>query len=219
MKYLIALLSFFVCAGALARPITFRDGSRVAFETHPVIQDLDLAYSVSARAALGFEAIWHSSPQSPKETAIVARWDQLWWRANDEDFQASVYTLIGLGYLYSGSGEHNETLHFRYGLSGDAENRRFYSAASFAQGVSPRLTPSNELRFRLGFAPYLAEFDQLQSWVLLQYDVDTIHEDRTSWIGPVLRFSFKSFLWEIGSLTQPGQWQDRSYFLAFETVF
>jgi hypothetical protein len=213
------LLALVTCPLALARPVTYRDGARVAFESHPTSQDVGFAYSVSSHAALGFEALWHAPPQGARENAFVFKWDHLWLRANHDEFQASLYSVLGLGFLYSGSGEHSESLHLRFGLNADAENRRLYAGAGFIRGVSPRLTPSDELRLRAGFAPYLAEFEQLQNWVLLQYDVESIHGEESAWVGPVLRFTYKNLLWEAGALARPANLLDRSFFFAFETVF
>jgi hypothetical protein len=208
-------------ARALARPITYRDGFRVYFSSKEYWQEASVAYSISGRAALGFEADWHSSIGAAgtevRERSAIFRWDQLLTRYNGESFQASLGSVLGVGYLWGDS--HPDRSHIVFGLAADAESRRWTVSASTRRGVSPQLAPVDESQVRAGFSPYLAEAEQLQSWVLAQFDADTIHESTRYRVGPVLRFSYRNLLWELGALADPSQLPTRELFLAFEATF
>jgi hypothetical protein len=206
---------------SFARPVTYRDGFRVYFSSKEYWQEASVAYSVSGKTALGYEASWHSREESSgKETlerSGIFRWDQLLFRHNGEGFQASFNSMLGVGYLWGDA--HPDRSHIQFGASADAETRKWLVAASARRGVSPQLAPNDETRIRAGFSPFLAEMDQLQAWALAQFDADTFHESTRYRAGPVLRFSYRNLLWEIGALADPEDLPRRSFFLAFEATF
>jgi hypothetical protein len=54
--------------------------------------------------------------------------------------------------------------------------------------------PLHNTKLRLGFAPYLAEFDELSFWLILE---DRKSTEQSS-VFPILRFYYRNALWEVG---------------------
>jgi hypothetical protein len=57
---------------------------------------------------------------------------------------------------------------------------------------------------RVGFSPKMADFKDLQTWVMLQ-GMYTPDVDRKVMLTPLLRFFYHNVLWEMGSSTR-GEW-------------
>ena len=54
----------------------------------------------------------------------------------------------------------------------------------------------NRLDLTSGFAPYLADFDELNSWVLLRVRTNISFHNPLTII--MIRFFYRNFLWEMG---------------------
>ena len=52
-------------------------------------------------------------------------------------------------------------------------------------------------RYRLGIAPYIAKFKELQVWVIGQLDYMSDMEEQPHFT-PMLRFFYRTVLWETG---------------------
>ena len=75
---------------------------------------------------------------------------------------------------------------FHYGVQGDWENRKWY----IAQMID---SYNNDISFesRIGWSPYLVDYDGLSTWIILQ--------NMNGQIKPILRFFKDNFLIEYGS--------------------
>lgn len=137
------------------------------------------------------------------DTFSVARANLLLRRWNREDSQGNVYLSLGAGTETSplvGEADRHGGVGFGE-LMADWEDRRFYVLAKhrvlIREDQAPWLRGNIEMsQLRGGFAPYLGEYNQLNTWVIGQLDQGpTSPRDFTL----LLRFYYQNVLWEIGS--------------------
>ena len=238
---LVLFLSFF----AKAHPVIYKDGFVYWGEFHNRKNTQILSYTFHPHFAFQLSADFY--PKDPKETflktnasyqlglnILVKRWFL-------EDSQANIYTSFQggfyrkVGFLESTDlkGDdaqiafiENNWPIFRWNLSADWESRKIYTAGKIAfMGRVKNFTGlEGDFNYRIGFAPYVAGMDALQTWFVVMfqasgfgtttkkyqknsfYDVtfETSHYALGfNWgITPLLRFFYKNVLWEIGSNLQ-----------------
>ena len=95
-------------------------------------------------------------------------------RWNEIGSQANLYLLSNL--------DIKNKLHF--GIQGDWENRRWYVAS-----MIDYYNNKNSYEMRLGYSPYLIDFEGLSSWIILQ--------NMNGELRPILRFFKNQYLLEI----------------------
>jgi hypothetical protein len=54
---------------------------------------------------------------------------------------------------------------------------------------------------RVGFSPFKADFNSLQSWAMLQLWSDPVTSQELK-VTPLLRFFYQNVLWEMGASTK-----------------
>lgn len=128
---------------------------------------------------------------------LVKRW-------NLEDAQGNFYVFGGPGY-YSNRvlGEVIDEGGFsRIGAQLDYETRRIYLNARYVErrtfdGFDAL---DNLIDLAAGFAPFVADYDDLNLWLVLRYmDGDKM---KSSMVSPLVRFFYKNYLWEVGMSTK-----------------
>ena len=90
------------------------------------------------------------------------------------------------------------------GFEADWETRTLYTALKFYQFSSPAVTDISMAQARIGLSPFESGFEELQSWFMVQAMVMPKVDPKVI-ITPLLRFFYKSVLWEMGSSTR-GEW-------------
>jgi hypothetical protein len=88
-----------------------------------------------------------------------------------------------------------------YGVEADAESRSLFVLAK-AEFMDPSLGSNfQHFEFRLGAAPYEAEFNEIASWLMIQFQYHPSLVKKTA-LTPMARFFYKSVLFEIGVSTE-----------------
>lgn len=125
----------------------------------------------------------------PQLSFLLKRWNEL-------DSQANVYLTLGHG------GEKvNSSFQNTSGLAfeTDWESRKYY--VSFREDVliSHKKSDRNvyQTKVRAGFAPYLAEFDEINAWFILQADTSN-KMNKDFKLTPFVRFFYQNVLTEFG---------------------
>ncbi len=107
---------------------------------------------------------------------------------------------------------------FTQGLSGrpvslvevdlDWEDRRYYIATGYTRHFrqsfdsdSVGISDIEVKKLRMGFAPYLGEFTELNTWFIMQ--AMQVNQGSVE-LTPLLRFYYRNALWEIGSSLKGG---------------
>ena len=98
--------------------------------------------------------------------------------------------------LYFQSGVSSEGLdsHF-YGIHGDWETRRWFTGFGYKQ-VKTDLEDYSSQYIQLGVAPYLGEYGDLHTWIMLKSKKNSLLDDWSTY--PVLKFFKGDFLIELG---------------------
>jgi hypothetical protein len=87
------------------------------------------------------------------------------------------------------------------GVDADAESRKLFISAKYERMWSKMGPAFWQASFRVGAAPYEAEFNEVASWFMIQYDVHPMFTRKFS-LTPLFRAFYKSFLFEGGVSTQ-----------------
>jgi hypothetical protein len=124
---------------------------------------------------------------------LVKRWNEL-------DSQANIYLFGGPG-LHQKDGQN--AYFTRLGAQADWENRRFYLMGRYSAAHS-KLSSFEQYQTRVGFAPFLAGFNELNVWMIVQFQ-HVPQRDQESKVTPLMRFFYKNVLWEMGSSVD-GDW-------------
>lgn len=181
---------------ALAHPVAFKGASQLMLGLSEDRQSFELYHSYTARQAFGIHAMRFDYDDF-EDIAVVLQHNWLVHRWNLPAAQANFYTGIGAGYAEAdpGSGSLAGLGFARF----DYETRRvycaveskFFGAADFTRAVNMAA---------VGFAPYKAEFDDLNTWLILKAENVTESPDDFMLI-PEVRFFWKNYFLELGVST------------------
>jgi hypothetical protein len=123
----------------------------------------------------------------PQLNTLIKRW-------NLADGQGNIFSMTGAGASWQGS--HTQPAAWA-SLVFDYETRRYFFS------YEPRLMYSGDIeksfwqRASIGVAPYLANYDQLNTWIMLKVDHHPAKQDHFV-VTPYLRFFYKTIWLEAG---------------------
>ncbi len=191
---------------ALAKPVSYVDGTAIMQENDEGGSSAGIHYTVTPWMAVAFHAQRHTRASEftmlgPQLNFLVKRW-------NLPDGQGNLYTSVGGGTVI-------ENGDMRYaawtGFLADYETRRFYSSYELRLMYADRTAKSAWQRARIGVAPYLGSYDEINLWLMLQVD----RRDEKHAVGhahgplpppmavtPLIRLVYKTFLVEGGVSTR-----------------
>ena len=184
IRILLGLLILLASSGVESRPISHAGGYTLSARSDSLRDGLYLHYSPSPRYSLGIEAV--NDKVSEEEYA----WFRLAWLLHRKNTSRSQRNL----YLHSGFSHTG----FFYGVTADWETRRLFVGLGYRKTVREY----EEKYLQLGFAPYLGDYGQLHSWLMMKIRQDTV---RDRWVPhPVLKMFRGNTLMEIGYGDGPG---------------
>ena len=127
----------------------------------------------------------------PQINVLAKRW-------NLPDAQGNIFVMTGAGTAVKGGDAHFAAW---TGLLADYETRRIFTSYEirlmYAQGIEKSVWQ----RARLGVAPYLANYDDLNTWFMVQVDHHPEKAHATA-VTPLIRLFYKTFLVEGGVSTR-----------------
>ena len=176
---------------ALSHPVTFEDGIAFSSVFRPNAVLVESAYSTSARFALGLTYMRQEMDDERLQGGFV-NGNVLLYRRNAAASQANLYGIVGVG---TGGDKWSDPL----GLAAfqtDFETSRFYTAW-MGRAVTDGTSRWWQTTYRIGFAPYEAEFNELQSWLVSQVSYMP-QMASTPNVSMLLRFFYRTVLWEMG---------------------
>lgn len=127
------------------------------------------------------------------------QWNHLLYRKNTRENQANLYLQSQAGLTFQ---EGSEFFNGRLFTSGDWESRRVY--LSYSAGFRYDEGTGNDLTFhevgRVGVAPYVAEYGNLHTWLMLQaeHHPESIDSKNTFVLTPLVRIFKGDYLVEFG---------------------
>lgn len=125
----------------------------------------------------------------PQANFLLKRWNEL-------DSQANVYLSLGHGGEKINSSFKNTS---SAAIEADWESRKYYVSFREDTLFSHQNSDRNiyQTKVRAGFAPYLAEFDEMNTWFILQADTSNKMGDEFK-LTPFIRLFYHNVLTEFG---------------------
>lgn len=195
MKSILVLGLWLTTATATAHPTSFKDAFGVMSYNTAESNELLLTYSLTHKFAVS--AIYIRDSKSdfyvPRLNFLVHRW-------NNDNSQANLYLSGGLGY--------EKFADEKYGVRfaefvADWESREKYIYLDHIymnrdNKSNPDIVGDyNHTKFRLGVAPFLADYSDLNVWLIVQAEKHL--RDPQIELTQFARFYVKNILWEIGA--------------------
>ncbi len=178
---------------AEAKPISYVGGIMAMQENDETGHTLSLDYTIDPKLAVGLYAKKEENQKKDFETIgpqvnyLVKRW-------NMPDGQANIFSMTGVGVShYHGDNEFSAW----QSILADYETRRVFTSYELRGMYAGNLEKSVWQRARVGVAPYIANYDDLNTWFMVQVDHHPAKDD-TLVVTPLVRFFYKTTLVEAG---------------------
>jgi hypothetical protein len=181
-------------APARAMSVAYQDSIGLMSWNQPMMTQWVINYSVTSWLAPAAEyyglrgGIGDREFYFPQIGFLVKRW-------NDLESQANVYANVGYG-VERRNGNTSGALNTE--LQVDWESRKYYLDAELQAVRLVKSDPYNFTRLRAGFAPYLADFEHIQSWLILQVERNSSLSAQTT-VTPLIRLFYQNLLIETGA--------------------
>lgn len=177
---------------ALARPVSYPGGITLMQMNDIDSNSIHIHYSPTAKYSIGYKGeYWRDDEwqfHGMQINNLLKRW-------NRHASQANFYIKSGVGIVHSEDDENS--LAVFTGISLDWENRRYFTAYEnrfYEAGDVDRFFTQ---KARIGVAPYIGDYGDLHTWLMLQVDHSPEKED-TLTVTPLIRLLKGEYLTEIG---------------------
>ena len=151
----------------------------------------DVMYSATANDAFGVGTV---RSYNDDYDGYFARYNRLLKRWNMPDSQANIYALSALGVVEKGR---NQNAAGSLGIEMDAEDRRFYASYQNQYLKGGDIVDEFTEKFRVGIAPYIANYDELHTWLIMEVQHQPQQTDHFI-LQPMIRMFKGNYLWEAG---------------------
>ena len=178
---------------AEARPVSYPSGWTVMQKNNGDYSSLHVHYSPTFTDSIGlysernWQTDWHFT--GVQYNRLVKRWNQT-------NSQGNLYFKAGAGQADPfGQGADVEAAGF-VGVAADWETRRWFVSYE-ARGFDLGFTQDARQSARVGMAPYIGDYGDVHTWLMLQVDNRPEAETPTV-VTPLVRFFYDVQLLEIG---------------------
>jgi len=191
--YLFTTFLLLPLAETQAKPLSYVGGTMVMQENDETGHTLTIDYTFDPHFALGVYSKYEINERDnfwmvgPTLNTLIKRW-------NLPDGQGNIFNMTGAGMARQGS--RNEPAGWTT-MMADYETRRVFASYEVRFMSARDIESSVWQRAYLGVAPYLANYDQLNTWTLVRLDHHPAKHDHFV-VTPVLRFFYKTFWLEVG---------------------
>ncbi len=177
---------------ANARPVSYPGGATVMQQNNGDFSSIHAHYSPTFQDSIGLYSErnwaedWHFT--GVQYNRLLKRW-------NEKNSQANLYFKGGIGQA-DAFGDGGVDLAGFLGVAADWETRRWftsYQALAYDLGFDQTLRQAA----RIGVAPYIGDYGDLHTWLMLQVENQPESETPTT-LTPLVRFFYDVQLVEIG---------------------
>lgn len=192
------LLLYIVCIAtlcpyqALARPVSYPGGITLMQMNNMYSNNIHAHYSPSAKYSVGYKGeYWRDEKwqfHGIQLNNLIKRW-------NKPASQANIYIKSGLGVVQSR--DHKNNLAAFTGISLDWENRSYFTSYENRFYEPGDVDHFFMQKARIGIAPYIGDYGDLHTWLMLQVDHSPENQD-TITVTPLIRLFKGEYLTEIG---------------------
>ena len=170
--------------GLEARPISYSGGSTIMAFSENMKNSIYYHYSPSYKYSIGIEVL---KDKYFNDDYSYARFTYLINRKNTEKSQRNLYFQSGIS--SKGLSE------YFYGVHGDWETRRLFIGFGLKE-TKKQVQEFFEQYYQIGVAPYLGDYGDLHTWVMLKSKKNSLTEKWSTY--PVLKLFKGNSLIEIG---------------------
>ncbi len=181
---------------AFARPVSYPGGVTAMFMNNGDVNSVHIHYSPTAKYSIGYKGeYWREGEytfQGVQLNNLLKRW-------NNPDSQANLYLKSGIGAAYSDHGdfEHETEPAAFTGIAADWEDRRFFVSYENRYTEAGDIDDFFMQSARVGVAPYIGEYGDLHTWLMLQVEHKPESRDEVT-VTPLVRFFKDVHLVEAG---------------------
>jgi hypothetical protein len=199
-KSLLILLALCFAVPAFAHPVPYRGAIGVMGWNQPFMSDDWITYSFRQDTAVAARAMRFDMPEgrmqffAPQLDFLAKRW-------NETNSQANIYLYGAYGALNFANVTTGASL---AGVEADAETRKYYVSVRYEKMWASRGPDFYDVQARVGAAPYEAEFSEVASWFMIQYQYHPMLVRKFA-ITPLVRLFYRNVLLEAGASTE-GDW-------------
>ncbi len=196
IRLLICIIMLTLSGQAEARPVSYPGGWNVMQMNDMDAHSFHLHYSPTAKHSLGYKAqYWRDEDWQ----FHGLQWNYLVKRWNAPASQANFYLKSGAGLAYSdyqSFDSKTEPAAFT-GIALDWEDRRYFTSYENHLLYAGDIEKHFIQKARVGIAPYIGDYGDLHSWLMLQLDHNPTAEDE--WVlTPLVRLFKDEYLAEAG---------------------
>ncbi len=190
----IAMLGVF--SPVLARPVSYPDGWTVMQTNDLDAHGVHAHYSPTAKYSIGYKAeYWRKEDwqfHGAQLNYLVKRW-------NAPESQANFYLKSGAGVAYSDYQSFNAEAELAAftGIAVDWEDRRWFTSYENRAYYAGDIDKFFMHKARVGVAPYIGDYGDLHTWLMLQVDYNAAADDEIIFT-PVVRMFKGEYLAEAG---------------------
>ncbi len=199
MKIILRMLAsaaVLATVGAEAKPLSYVGGTMVMVENDETGSTAAVDYTFDPRFAAGLFVKREIGGNTftmigPQFNILVKRW-------NLPDGQGNIFSMTGVGTVVDSG-----TPRFAAwtNVLADYETRRIFTSYEVRFMHARAVENSIWQRARVGMAPYLANYNDLNTWLMVQVDHHPA-KNYTTTVTPLVRFFYKTLLVEAGYSTR-----------------
>ena len=176
-----------------AHPVAFQNSIGIMGHHTPTLTHHQINYSFKYWLASGIHYIRRTDSA---QQAAFASTNVLLKRWNGQALQANIYALMGVG-THDFLGGHRMA-----GLSAlqfDIEDRKYYFLSKHLEAFDQDQSQIRQSILRAGLAPYQGDFDDIHSWIILEWQRREIGSDvPVRDVTAFLRIFYNNLLFEVG---------------------
>ena len=194
------VLSLFISGAAHAHPTSSQGTISIMGENSSDMSHYDLIYSYKYWLGLGARAHQQRMDMDTVDSALGTV-GVLLYRSNGEEHQGNVYLTGGLGHAWfkdQADTTYKDDFAYTTGFQADYETRKIYTLVKYENMRTEDDVFSEYYQARVGFAPYVAGFYDLNAWFILQASTDKAVSSKIE-LAPIIRIFYKNVLTEFGS--------------------
>ncbi len=201
-KILLLVMAAFVVipSNSNAMAIAYKDSVGIMAVNQSFHNELFTNYTLTPTVGLGHRYIRYLTTDGQKQFFIPEA-DFLIHRWNEAESQANIYFSAGYG---AQSFMNTTTGVGMVNIDADWESRKYYLSGGFQSLVGSDSRYYNSGRLRAGLAPYLADFNELNAWFIVQFETMPFVAN-SPFLTPMIRLFYKNVLVELGADFQ-GNW-------------
>lgn len=190
------LLLFFATT-AHSRPVSFVGGKTIIVNHDEKETSSLVHYTLTPKTSIGLKTIFRDDFRSTIDAIEI---NHLLHRDNGENHQANFYLKSGIGLASLNIGGFRNSIDpvGYVGFATDWEDRKFFvSYENKYEAISGNGSDFSQSA-RVGFAPYVAEYGELHTWLMLELNHHPDDQQGDFTIRPLVRFFKGVHLLEVG---------------------